>query len=106
MLEKSAEMIRNDKDGESPAGSSPKNSTVVGQPGAPSFFVLIDGYGVQTSLHATKQEALERGKTYDGFSIVKLQVGGKDKCTDMTYSEDEEPKPKKKRSRFGQVEAK
>ena len=75
---------------------------------APTYYVLIDGYGQQVSLHATRKDALKRSKTYDGFSILALQVGGEDKCTDITDSEpeeeDEEPAPKKKRARVEERE--
>jgi sRNA-binding protein len=60
------------------------------------FFVAIDSWGQVLSLHSTQKAAVRRGKTYDGYTVLELELDGKDQCTDD--SSDEEPAPKRGRT--------
>jgi hypothetical protein len=48
-----------------------------------TFFLAMDGYGQTFSLHDTQKKAMKRADNYDGFAVLKVEVGGKDKYVDV-----------------------
>ena len=68
------------------------------------FFVSIDSWGQVLSLHSTQKAAIKRGKTYDGFSVIELELDGKDQCIEGdTDDEDESVEPAAKRGKSSEV---
>jgi hypothetical protein len=65
-----------------------------------TFFVAIDSWGKMLSLHSTRKAAIKRGKKYDGYTVLELEVDGKDLFTDVDADEEEEAEePKSKRGK-------
>jgi len=54
------------------------------------FFLAVDSWGQQFSLHASKDKAKKRGMNYDGYSVLELEVGGKDVFADLSDDEEED----------------